>query len=255
MKLITWNVNSIRVRMERLAALLERHRPDVVCLQELKVTDDVFPAAAIEALGYRCAVYGQKAYNGVAILSRGEPADVSRGLCDAVPDPHSRLIAATIDGVRIISAYFPNGSFVGSEKYQYKIEWMHRLRTHLEQCYQPDQPLVLCGDLNVAVDDKDVANPELWASSVLCHPTARAALREIADWGLVDVFAKMHPEGGIYSWWDYQLLSFPKNNGLRIDHVLATRPLADKTVAAEVDRNERKGKSPSDHAPVIVTFE
>lgn len=255
MKVLVWNVNSIRARHERALGVLERHEPDVVCLQELKVEEEKFPAADFEERGYHCALLGQRTYNGVAILSRAEPTDVRRGLDDGEDDDQARLVAATIEGVRVVCAYFPNGSTLDSPKYQYKRRWMKRLRAYLDAHHAADEPLMLCGDFNVAIDDADVAFPDKWRDSVLFHESAREALAEVRDFGFVDVFRKHHPEGGVYSWWDYRKLSFPKGNGLRIDHVYATEPLAAKSTGAEIDREERKGKSPSDHAPVIVTFD
>jgi len=255
MKLATWNVNSIRARQERLLAWLQRVQPDVVCLQELKGTDDTFPYDAILAAGYHAAVLGQKTYNGVAILSKTEPAGIVRGLQDTLDDPLARLISTEIGGVRILSAYFPNGQAVGTEQYLLKLAWMERLREHLQQRYRASDPLVLCGDFNVAPDDADVARPAAWANSVLCHGESRAALERLRQWGLVDVFRQQHPQGGQYSWWDYQRLAFPKNDGLRIDHLFATRPLAARCRSAAIDRQERKGPKPSDHAPVVAEFD
>jgi exodeoxyribonuclease-3 len=255
MKVATWNVNSIRSRLERLLHWLDRVRPDVVCLQELKVTDEVFPYEPIREAGYYAAVHGQKTYNGVAILSRSEPEAVKRGMGDNVDDPQARLISAELEGVRIISAYVPNAQVVGSEKYAYKLDWMRRLREHLDSQFEPSAPLILCGDLNVARDDLDVANPEKWAGSVLCHQEARDSLERIWEWGLTDVFRQHHPGGALYSWWDYRMLAFPKNDGLRIDHIFATDPMAKRCTSAEIDREERKGLKPSDHAPVIATFD
>jgi len=255
MKIATWNVNSIRSRLERLLRWLEKTGPDVVCLQELKATDDVFPLDPIRDAGYHAAVYGQKTYNGVAILSRTKPSNTDRGFGDDVDDPQARLIAADVAGVRVISAYIPNGQTVGSEKYDYKLDWLRRLSKYLERCYEPSDPLILCGDFNVALDDHDVANPERWAGSVLCHQAAREALEDVRRWGLADVFRQHHPEGGLYSWWDYRMLGFPKNDGLRIDHIFATEPLTKRCIGAEIDREERKGDKPSDHAPVVAVFE
>lgn len=254
MKIATWNVNSLRIRMERTLAWLERAAPDVVCLQELKLPGDQFPQAELAAAGYHAAVHGQPTYNGVSILSRKPATQVVVGLGDDVADDQARLIAAEVEGITVISAYFPNGGEVGSDKWAYKLAWMARLAEHLTRNYDPAQPLALCGDFNVAPDDRDVARPEEWRDSTLCHSEARAALARIAEWGLSDVFRKHHPEGGIYSWWDYRQLAFPKGNGLRIDHVFCTAPLAERSVAAGVDRNERKGEKPSDHAPVWVEF-
>jgi len=255
MNIATWNVNSIRARLDRAVAWLASRQPDVVCLQELKVVDDAFPVEAIRAAGYHAAFHGQKTYNGVAILSRAEPTDVACGLDDGVDDPQARLIAATIDGVRVLSAYVPNGSEVGTDKYAYKLEWLARLRRYLDRTLDPAAPVALCGDFNVARSDDEVASPELWTNSVLCHPTVREALEAVRQWGFDDVFRTHHPDGGVYSWWDYRAGAFHRNEGLRIDHIFATAPLATRCTAAEVDRDERKGAKPSDHAPVVATFE
>ena len=260
MKVVSWNVNSVKARGERLEAWLTRHTPDVVCLQELKVQNELFPWEAMEKLGYHAAVHGQKAYNGVAILARAPLTDIATGLLDDGggdgdgADAQARLVAASVNGVRVLSAYVPNGSQVGSDKYAYKLAWLKRLRAHLQQHYTPQQPLILAGDFNVAPRLLDVARPEAWEQSVLCCPEVRAHLEQVASWGLVDVFAKHHPEGGVYSWWDYRMLGFPKNNGLRIDLIYATDGLACKSEGASVDREERKGSLPSDHAPVVVNF-
>jgi exodeoxyribonuclease-3 len=255
LKLATWNVNSIRSRLERLLLWLEKAKPDVLCLQELKVVDDNFPHEAIRAAGYHAAVFGQKTYNGVAILSRQEPRAVCRGFDDGVDDSHARFIAAEIGRLHVLSAYVPNGQTVGSEKYAYKLLWLDRLRAYLARRFTPATPLALCGDLNVARDERDVAHPERWERTVLFHPEVRAALEAVRQWGLGDVVRHHHPEGGIYSWWDYRMLAFPKNDGLRIDHIFATEPLARLCTAASIDRDERKGKQPSDHAPVVAEFE
>ncbi|HEX9053706.1 MAG TPA: exodeoxyribonuclease III [Gemmatimonadales bacterium] len=248
----TYNVNSIRARLERVLAWLGRAECDVVCLQELKVADDEFPREAFEAAGWHCAVHGQRTYNGVAILSRSPLTGVSAGLGDGVADPEARLLVAHAAGVRIVSAYVPNGQTVGSAKWAYKLAWMARLRAWLERRASPDEPLVLAGDFNVAPEDRDVARPDEWRDSVLCHGEARAALRAIVDWGLVDTVRLHHHGDGPYTWWDYRMLGFPKNNGLRIDHVLVTEPLGRRCRNAYVVRDERKGKQPSDHAPVVT---
>lgn len=255
MKIMTWNVNSVRTRLERLLAVLQRHGPDVLCLQELKCTEDQFPFEPIEQAGYQVEVLGQKTYNGVAILSRGALSNVQFGWEYGQDDSQSRLIAATVEGVRIYSVYVPNGGTVGSEKWDYKLAWLKRLKAHLTREPAWNRELVLCGDLNIARDDLDVANPEQWSETVLCHPEARAALADLLDLGLVDVFRSRHPQGKIYSWWDYRRLGFPKNDGIRLDYLLASQNLAEGCVAAEVDREERKGRQPSDHAPVWADFQ
>lgn len=258
MRVITWNVNSVKVRQERLAGLLERHEPDVVCLQELKGPDLPDPVQAdLERLGYHAAVYGQKTYNGVAILSRAEPTDVIRGFegDDGPEDDHARLISAMVGGVRVYSAYFPNGGEVGSDKFEYKLSWMRRLRALLDSRHGSDEPIIVAGDMNVAPFEGDVAFPERWADSTHCVPQVRDALRHVEGFGLVDVLHEKHPEGKIYSWWDYRQLAFPKGDGLRIDIIYATPELAAACTDARVDRDERKGKGASDHAPVIADFE
>jgi exodeoxyribonuclease III len=254
MRIVTWNVNSIRTRLPRLLAALERHRPDVVCLQELKVAEEDFPSLELRGAGYESAVVGQKTYNGVAILGRRKLERVERSLDDA-SDEQARFLSARLEGIRVLSVYVPNGGEVGSDKWAYKLEWLSRLRMHLDRNEDPQTPLALCGDFNVAPDDKDVKNPERWKGTVLCHPEARAALARVTSWGLVDAVNRIHPDGGIYSWWDYRMLGFAKNDGLRIDGVYVTAPLATRLRDASVDREERKGKKPSDHAPVVVDFD
>jgi len=251
----TWNVNSIRARLERLLAWLDRTEPDIVCLQELKVADGDFPIAEVEAAGYRAVYHGQRTYNGVAILSRTEATAVRVGLADGVEDDEARLIGATVDGLRIVSAYVPNGKTVGSDKWTYKLEWLGRLERHLAEYYRPAEPLVLCGDFNVAPEDRDVARPDEWRDSVLCHADGRAALARIGRWGLVDTVRLLDPGPGPFTWWDYRMLGFPKGNGLRIDHLFVTEPLVAPCVRAWVDRDQRKGKLPSDHAPVLIELD
>lgn len=251
---VTWNVNSLRVRKDRVLAFLKRHAPDVVCLQELKMEDAKYPRAELEDAGYHSAVHGQKTYNGVAILSRQPIENVSTGFLDGVEDDHARFVIGTIAGMRIASAYFPNGGELTSSKYAFKLLWMKRLREYLNKHENAEGRLLLCGDYNVAIDELDIAKPENWQNTVLTSDTVRDALAHIRDWGFVDTFRKHHPEGKIYSWWDYRQLAFPKNDGLRIDHIYATKALADVCTAASVDRDERKGEQPSDHAPVMATF-
>lgn len=253
MKIATWNVNSIRPRLDRLVEWLKKVRPDVLCLQELKARDEEFPREAIEVAGYRAAVFGQKTYNGVAILSRTEPRGVERGL-PGTDDGEARLISAEVEGIRIFSVYVPNGQVVGTKQYAYKLDWLRRLRERLAERFKHSDPVILGGDFNVARDELDVAHPSRWASSVLFHPTARQSLEHVLGWGLVDIFRERHPDGGIYSWWDYRMLAFPKNDGLRLDYLFATEPLARRCTSAEIDREERKGQKPSDHAPVVVTL-
>jgi exodeoxyribonuclease-3 len=255
LKVTTWNVNSIKARLERAMAWLEKAEPDILCLQELKVRDEDFPEAEIAEAGYHAAVHGQRTYNGVAILSRSEIRGVVNGMQDEVDDPQARIISAETFGINVVSVYVPNGQEVGSEKWNYKLDWMTRLRDYLKRRFGPGDRVLVCGDYNVAPEDRDVANPDRWSESVLCHPDGREHLRTLFDLGYRDT-VRLHNDGdGPYSWWDYRRLAFPKGDGLRIDHILASEPLADCCRAAYVDRDERKGKKPSDHAPVLAEFD
>lgn len=263
MIIATWNVNSIRARQDRLLAWLARTRPDIVCLQEVKVADEEFPHDALNAAGYLAVVYGQRTYNGVAILARpvsrpgaapGSPfSEVARGLGPG-NDDEARLIAATVGGVRVVSAYVPNGKVVGSDKWGYKLDWLARLGAWLNSEAHADRPFVIAGDFNVAPEDRDVARPEDWRDSVLCHPDARRALHDAIGPGLADALRLHHDGEGPFTWWDYRMLGFQKGNGLRIDHLFLTPPLAARCRKTWVDREERKGKLPSDHAPVLAEF-
>jgi exodeoxyribonuclease-3 len=255
MLLATWNVNSIRARLPRLLAWLQRTRPDVVLLQEVKVAERDFPFGPLGDLGYHAVVHGQPAYNGVAILSRSAAAEIERGIRDDVADEQARLVSAVVDGVRVMSVYAPNGHAVGSDKWAYKLAWFERLREWLARTVRPDEPVVLGGDWNVAPEDRDVARPDQWRDTVLCHEDARHALRRLLHWGLHDAVRLHHPGPGPWTWWDYRLLAFPRDNGLRIDHLFLTAPLASRCSLSWVERDERKGPQPSDHAPVLVQLE
>ncbi len=255
MKLAAWNINSIRARKARLLAWLDSELPDVLCLSETKVQDEQFPSAEILERGYHLATYGEKAYNGVALLSRAPLADVARGLGDDVSDPQCRLISATTFGLRVVSLYVPNGGELTSDKFTYKLAWLARLRAYLERTAKPDQPVLLGGDFNIVPRNSDATFPEAWRESVLMHPRARAALENVMAWGLTDLFAAHHPRGGLYSWWDYRRLAFPRDDGLRIDLWLGSAPLAARCLRAWIDRDARKGLQPSDHAPVLIELE
>ncbi len=255
MKIVTWNVNSVRVRHDRLLAFVDRAAPDVLCLQELKCVDAQFPRDALRSRGYGAALFGQKTYNGVAVLSRGDIESVTRSFDDGEDDPHSRFICVETMGVRVASAYIPNGSLVGSDKWAYKLRWLERLNSWVRANVRPDEPFALCGDYNIAPDDQDVRVPAEWSGSTLCHEAVRGAYASLLSLGLVDLVRVRHPEGGPLTWWDYRGGAFFKDDGLRIDHVLATAPLARRLTSAVVDRDERKGEGASDHAPVIVTFD
>ena len=254
MRIVSWNINSLRKRQERLLGWLRETQPHVVCLQETKCTDEQFPAAELRNAGYYAAFHGQKSYNGVAILARTEPQNVRAALCDEEDDPQARVLAATVDGVRVFCVYAPNGQAVGSPAYEYKLKWYERLRNCLREHERGERDLVVCGDFNVAPADEDVHDPELWRGAIMCSDAERAAFHALCDAGFVDTLRLHRKEGGIFTWWDYRMLSFPKNKGLRIDAVLASISLAARCTAAGVDREMRKGKEPSDHAPIWAEF-
>ncbi len=260
MRIVTWNVNSIRIRIDRLVAWLAERQPDVLCLQELKVADDEFPFAAIAAAGYHAAIHGQKTYNGVAVLTRTPAEVVARGLGDGVDDPQARLIDVRLappaggPAVRVLSVYVPNGSEPSSDKYAYKLRWLARLRDYLQRHADPNELLAVCGDYNIAPEPIDIRHLAQWSGTVLHNPEVRAAWDALADWGLQDAFRRVCPDAGLYSWWDYRNLGFQKNDGLRIDHVLATAPLAATATGGWIDRPQRKGDKPSDHVPLGVDF-
>lgn len=251
----SWNVNSIRARLDRVTAWVDLHRPDVLCMQELKVEQKEFPFEAFRERGYHFHGVFQRTYNGVGIASRVPLENPTVGFDDGVDDAQARVVAGTIAGVRVICAYFPNGQSLGSDKYEYKLAWMKRLRAYLDRNHKPDEKLLLCGDFNVAPEERDVCNPVFWARETLFHPDARAALAELRTWGLVDAFRLHNPDAGFYSWWDYRMLAFPKNQGLRIDHIFCTPSLAARCRSVVIDREARKGTQPSDHAPVVAVFE
>lgn len=254
MKIVSWNINSLRKRQERLLGWLAATEPDIVCLQETKCADEQFPAIDLRAAGYHSAFHGQKSYNGVAIVSKDDPHDVRAALCDEEEDPQARVLAATVGGIRIFSVYAPNGQAVGSTAYAYKLKWYARLQSCLLQHEAVATNLVVCGDFNVAPRDEDVHDPALWRGAIMCSDGERAALASLCEAGLTDTLRLHHPEAGVFTWWDYRMLSFPKNRGLRIDAVLASRSMAERCTNSGVDREMRKGKEPSDHAPIWAEF-
>ena len=254
MKIVSWNINSLRKRQDRLLAWLAQTQPDIVCLQETKCTDDQFPELELRSAGYHSAFHGQKSYNGVAILSKIEPRDVRASLCDEDDDPQARVIAATIDSVRVYSIYAPNGQAVGSPAYDYKLKWYARLQNCLRTNENVATHVAVCGDFNVAPKDADVYDPALWRGAIMCSAHERAAFEQLCAAGFTDTLRIHHSESGLFSWWDYRMLAFPKNRGLRIDAILANASLAGQCTAAGIDREMRKGKEPSDHAPVWAEF-
>ncbi len=250
MKIVTWNINSVRARLERLLDFLKTRQPDVLCLQELKCTSEQFPRIEVQALGYRAEVFGQKTYNGVAILSKDPVTDVVQNLGDG--DEQARLIAGTVNGIRVVTIYAPNGQALGTPAYQYKLEWYGKLSRWLGS--QP-RPLLVCGDFNVAPEDLDTWDPALWQGQTLASPKEREVFAALVKANsLTDLLRLEHPEGGVYTWWDYRAGALKKNQGLRIDHLLVSEDLAARCAEAEVDRQAREGPQPSDHAPVWARF-
>ena len=254
MRLATWNVNSLKARLERVEEWLDDCQPDVVCMQETKLADTAFPSMAFSALGYESAHHGEGRWNGVAILSRVGLDDVVMGFADDVaPDPEARLITATCGGVRVMSAYVPNGRALDHEHYQYKLRWLDRLVGHLGLTADPSQPTALCGDFNIAPSDIDVWDITALADATHVSVPERNALAKLLEWGLRDVFREQFPDTErLYSWWDYRAGNFHKGIGMRIDLVLGSPAVAERVEWALIDRNARKGKQPSDHAPVVV---
>jgi exodeoxyribonuclease-3 len=253
-KVATWNVNSLRVRLAQLGDWLAANPVDVVGLQELKLPDEDFPAADVEALGLHAAWYGQRTYNGVALLASSPLQDVVRGI-PGFDDPQRRVIAATVGGVRVVNVYVPNGQAVGSDKYAYKLDWLARLRGYVAAELERHRRLVIVGDYNIAPEDRDVHDPAKWEGSVHVSPAEREALARLLEAGLVDTFRLFEQPPGTYSWWDYRMGAFRRNHGLRIDLVLASRPLAERCIGCHVDRQPRTWERPSDHAPVVATFD
>jgi exodeoxyribonuclease-3 len=259
MKIVTWNVNSIRPRLERLKAFLERHQPDVVCLQETKVVDEDYPAAELEELGYHSQVFGQKTYNGVALLSRLPMSQVSRGFPgDPIPE-QARVISAEVDGLRVVNLYVVNGQALDSPKFEIKLRWLDALHAWIEGELLPSgKPLILLGDFNIAPEDRDVHDPDKWRGKVHASEPERTRLHRLQDLGLADLLRLHLSDGGIYTWWDYRMGAFHRGWGLRIDLALGSPEVARRSQGVEIDREERKKStgegSPSDHAPVLVTL-
>ena len=255
MRIATWNVNSLKQRLPKLEEWLAVARPDVVCLQETKVADDAFPTMAFQALGYDAVHHGEGRWNGVAIVSRVGIADVVDGFGDGgPPDAEARLLTATCGGVRVVTVYAPNGRVVGHEQWHRKLGWIRRLRAHLDVVTSPDDDVVLCGDFNVAPDDRDVWDPQKCHGGTHVSPEERESLVHVVNWGLVDTLRARHDDAELYSWWDYQAGAFHKHWGMRIDLLLASASLASRLEWVLIDRNARKGQKPSDHAPLLADF-
>jgi exodeoxyribonuclease-3 len=253
MKIATWNVNSLKVRLPHLLQWLETNPVDVLCLQETKLTDDKFPVDAIHAAGYQVAFTGQKTYNGVAILSKHPITDVQKNN-PLFPDPQQRILAATLAGMRFICAYVPNGQSLDSDKFVYKMAWLASLREWLAAELVLHPQLAILGDYNIAPEDRDVHDPVEWGEGIHVSPAERAALGTLTALGLQDAFRLFEQPDKSYSWWDYRMMAFRRNRGLRIDHILLSPPLAARCEACIIDRDPRKWEQPSDHTPVVATL-
>lgn len=259
MKIATWNVNSVRTRLEQVTQWLQENQVDVLCLQETKVVDESFPRSAFTDLGYCTYMYGQKSYNGVALISRSPLSDVSMGFGAVLPedvvgdlDEQKRVITGILDNVRVVNLYVPNGSAIDSDKYVYKLHWLKTLREYLQELLKQNSSLLVCGDFNIALEDIDIHDPKNRAKQVMATDAERDALRNVLTLGLADVFRKFTTEGGNFSWWDYRTGAFRRNAGWRIDHHYVTPDLYERATSCTIDTTPRKLTQPSDHTPVIV---
>jgi len=253
MKIATWNVNSLKVRLPQVLEWLATARPDILCLQETKTTDENFPVETIEAAGYHSVYAGQKTYNGVAILSRTPAADILTDI-PGLDDPQRRILGARIGAVRVLNLYVVNGQEVGSEKYAHKLHWLEKVAEHVREQLEQHANFVALGDFNIAPEDRDVHDPEAWHERILCSTPEREALQGLLELGLVDTFRLFDQEAGSFSWWDYRAAAFRRNMGLRIDLILASRLLAESCTACSIDKEPRRLERPSDHAPVVAEF-
>lgn len=253
MKIVSWNVNSLRVRLPQVLDWLAANQPDMLAIQEIKMVDEDFPTEAIQAAGYHMLVSGQKTYNGVAILSKLPGANVVKDL-PGIDDPQRRVLAATFGETRLINLYVPNGESLESDKYKYKLGWLEKLQAYLRNELAQHPRLVVVGDFNIAPDDRDVHDPEAWKGQVLCSDAERQAFQSLLMLGLKDTFRLFEQPERIFSWWDYRAMAFRRNIGLRIDHILASPAMANQCRASFVDKAPRKLERPSDHAPVVAEF-
>ncbi|MDP9463174.1 MAG: exodeoxyribonuclease III [Actinomycetota bacterium] len=255
MRIATWNVNSLKVRLPRVEQWLADVQPDVLCMQETKLSDDAFPALTFAAMGYDAVHRGQGQWNGVAILSKVGLDQIVSNFAEGEPDPEARIVTALCGGMRVSSVYVPNGRSLDDDHYQYKLRWMAQLRGHVAAISSPDEAVVVAGDFNIAPADIDVYDPAKFVGATHTSEPERGLLADLCQWGMVDLFRQHHSEGKLYSWWDYRAGDFHEGRGLRIDLVLGTSAVADRCTWSVIDRNARKGQSPSDHAPVIVELD
>jgi exodeoxyribonuclease-3 len=254
MKIATWNVNSVQARLGHLLRWCDEAEPDVICLQETKCVDANFPYSELHDRGYHTAFFGQKSYNGVAIVSRYDFDDVVKGFPEDDGESPKRMIAATVNGVRVVNTYVPNGSELWSEKFKFKLDWLQRLRRWFDETCDRSGHVLLCGDFNVAPAEPDVWNVRAWEGKIHFSKPERAAIINVKKWGFVDVFRQMNGDVKEFSWWDYRTVAFERNHGLRIDHIWTSEALAEKCVGCWIDKTPRGWDKPSDHTPVVAEF-
>ena len=260
MLIASWNVNSVRTRLDHVLAWLQSHQPDLLCLQETKVDDPLFPQTAFESIGYRVSFHGQKSYNGVALISRTPLDDVRCGFIGELPgDPEAgelgeqkRVISALLDGVRVVNLYVPNGSSLTSDKYPYKLKWLNCLKRYREAAQERDEPLCIVGDFNIGMEARDIHDPERLTGGIMASDAERTALKEALGEGMVDVFRAFEPDAGHWSWWDYRSGAWNRDSGWRIDHIYLSEDLLDLARSCVIHKQERGKEQPSDHAPVVV---
>lgn len=254
MLIATWNVNSLKARLDRVTQWVNENQPDVLCMQETKMKDEVFPALTFAELGYESAHFGQGQWNGVAIISKVGLTDVVNNFAKPIePDHEARIISATCAGVKVVCVYVPNGRALDDDHYTYKLGWMKKLRQHADAIAKPSERLVIGGDFNIAPTDDDVWDVTKFDGATHVSAPERKVFAELCEWGLIDAFRELHPEPKVFSWWDYRNGSFHKGEGMRIDFLLATKSLMSQVEASSIDRNARKGEKPSDHVPVTIT--
>jgi exodeoxyribonuclease III len=258
MRIATWNVNSVNARLETVLRWFEEAKPDVACLQEIKCVDEKFPTEAFERLGYNVAVHGQKTYNGVALLSKAPLEDVTRGLPESEGDDHARYIEAVVSGpqpVRVASIYLPNGNPIATDKFEYKLAWMGRLRRHARNLLALEEPFALLGDYNVIPEPRDAAFPANWEGDALFQPESRGAFRALKNLGLTEAYLQADGAPGAFTFWDYQATAWQRNNGIRIDHALLSPQAADKLTGVAIHKHVRAWDKPSDHVPLVVELD